>query len=807
MKSKLLKLMCLLCAGMMSASAWGETYSVVMECDLTTKASGVSSYNSSCTYGDWTIVNGANNNKGWAYFKMGGKSTTISTYNPCYIYSTVAAPSSVDKITVHIPTGSLSKTGMAVTSWGVYVYSDSEMETQIDYVAGGTITSSEGTFNFSPSAGKTWASGYYYKVSWDLTNTTTSNGIVCVDKITLYKETFGVETTTTISTAGITNTDFGSGTAAGSLTAAVTETESDDAVVGATVTWSGDNDAVATINASTGAVTLVAAGTVTFTATYAGESGTYLGSYDTYDMTVTNSAYVQPTTVEITPNCTFWGKEEMFSGSTYSDLSGTADNVSLAWSRGSGSTYANTTAMRFYKDNSLTFTAPSEYVITKIEITGTLQGDETFNVGSFDTDTWTGASTAVTISRPSNGSSYSTISKYKITLGVESSVATPTFSLAEGAYVTAKNVTISCATDGATIYYTTDGTTPTGSSTAYSSAIAISSTTTLKAIAIKDDASSYAASATYTFVSTTYAGTAVDPFDITDAKAVIEASAELSEDYYVTGIISQIDSYTSSTIVYWISDDGTTTNQFECYKGKSIGGANFTATTNLQLGATVVVKGKIKKYSSTYEFDSNNELVSLVYTRTTTADTWGTLCLPYAATVAGATLYTIDSKDAATPTYVTLAPAASVEAGVPYIFKATGTELSATQTGTTYADAGSANGLNGTYTAIAAGGFTASTVPNDDLYLMTATKMQAAKYATASVGANRAYILMDDVPVAAGAKGIRLYFDGTEEATGIENLTPVLYEAKGAVFNLQGQQLSAPQRGINIVNGKKVLVK
>ena len=58
---------------------------------------------------------------------------------------------------------------------------------------------------------------------------------------------------------------------------------------GATVTWSGNNDAVATIDASTGAVTLVGAGVVTFTAAYAGVSGEYKASSANYEMTVTDS--------------------------------------------------------------------------------------------------------------------------------------------------------------------------------------------------------------------------------------------------------------------------------------------------------------------------------------------------------------------------------------------------------------------------------------------------------------------------------------------------------------------------------------
>ena len=60
--------------------------------------------------------------------------------------------------------------------------------------------------------------------------------------------------------------------------------------------------------------------------------------------------------------------------------------------------------------------------------------------------------------------------------------ATPTFSPAAGTYSEAQTVTISSATTGATIFYTTNGTTPTTSSTMYTGPINVSKTKTVKAI-------------------------------------------------------------------------------------------------------------------------------------------------------------------------------------------------------------------------------------------------------------------------------------------------------------------------------------
>ena len=94
--------------------------------------------------------------------------------------------------------------------------------------------------------------------------------------------------TVTINVPQSFNTDLAGETnvSAGTLTASVTH--DDSAVEGATVTWSSSDTNVATINESTGAVTLVAVGTATITATFAGNDD-YAAATGTYTFTVTDS--------------------------------------------------------------------------------------------------------------------------------------------------------------------------------------------------------------------------------------------------------------------------------------------------------------------------------------------------------------------------------------------------------------------------------------------------------------------------------------------------------------------------------------
>ena len=115
-----------------------------------------------------------------------------------------------------------------------------------------------------------------------------------------------------------------------------------------------------------------------------------------------------------------------------------------------------------------------------------------------------GSTTTLKAKATKNGWNDSSIASAIYTINIQpSTVATPTFNPGGGTYSSAQNVALSCTTTGATIRYTTNGSEPTSSSTAYSSPINVSSTTTIKAKGFKDGwTPSSTAIATYTIETT-----------------------------------------------------------------------------------------------------------------------------------------------------------------------------------------------------------------------------------------------------------------------------------------------------------------
>ena len=121
-------------------------------------------------------------------------------------------------------------------------------------------------------------------------------------------------------------------------------------------------------------------------------------------------------------------------------------------------------------------------------------------------------------------------------------------------------------------------------------------------------------SAKYTICVTEHAGTEADPYSVADARRVIDVM-ETAESVYATGIVSEIVTAYNATygnITYNISIDGTTAaDQLQAYRGKGVNGENFSSANDIKVGDEVIVKGNLKKHETTYEFDADNQLVSL----------------------------------------------------------------------------------------------------------------------------------------------------------------------------------------------------
>ncbi len=126
------------------------------------------------------------------------------------------------------------------------------------------------------------------------------------------------------------------------------------------------------------------------------------------------------------------------------------------------------------------------------------------------------------------------VSKVEFYEAVAGAPENPTFSVAAGTYTQAQSVELACATEGAEIHYTLDGTDPDASSDLYSAPIAVAATTTIKAVAIKSGVSSDIVSATYTIIELDGEGTQENPFTVADVRKL---NNSLSGKHWVMGYI------------------------------------------------------------------------------------------------------------------------------------------------------------------------------------------------------------------------------------------------------------------------------
>ena len=327
------------------------------------------------------------------------------------------------------------------------------------------------------------------------------------------------------------------------------------------------------------------------------------------------------------PSMVMWGQtrsevtytfsEHYSANTTLTDVAIAFDNsITGTFGKGNGSTapqyYTNGTAVRWYGGNTLAITA-SNATVSEIVLTYTQKNKTvTTDVGTYNHDngTWSGSASSVTFTVES-GSGHNRVSAIKVTYSVSGSTptcATPTFSPAAGTYTQAQSVSISCATEGATVYYTTNGQDPTTNSTVYSEAINVSTNTTIKAMATAEGYDNSAiATAEYAFITLEHAGTLEDPYTVADARTAIDAGTG-TQGVYATGIVSAIPTAynpTYSNVTFNMVDEEGDEVFLQAYR---CGGEE---AANVAIGDVVVVYGNLTKYGSTYEFGSGCQVVSL----------------------------------------------------------------------------------------------------------------------------------------------------------------------------------------------------
>lgn len=355
--------------------------------------------------------------------------------------------------------------------------------------------------------------------------------------------------------------------------------------LGLDVSYSSSTPAVATINATSGAIDLVGAGKTTISATFAGgEVGgtTYAEKTVSYTLTVKPAPLViEPIVGGIVDILTiedlkitgsgsytyFTDKQASNSGHSNAVYAGTAArngnstkyNIQLnsgetsSKGRQIATTISGGIAKRVYvrwatqKDNTnnryLTIYGKNEaYDGVETEVSGTEIGKITYTTGSAEAYVDL-SSDCKYIKIGASNAIY--MDEIQITwIADQSALTAPTFTPAAGTYSAVQNVTIS-AEEGTTIYYTLDGKNPTIESEVYSSAIEIGETTTVKAIAVKDEKVSPVATATYTinlplttmdqiFTKATAVGSTATSVEITFGNWVVSAVKEDGKTAFVT---------------------------------------------------------------------------------------------------------------------------------------------------------------------------------------------------------------------------------------------------------------------------------
>lgn len=416
---------------------------------------------------------------------------------------------------------------------------------------------------------------------------------------------------------------------------------------------------------------------------------------------------------------------------------------------------------------------------------------------------------------------------------VADKVLTPYFTPGTGSFTDSQTITANCATDGATIHYTTNGEDPTAVSPVFPvGGLIINETTTIKAIAVKEGMDdSDIVTATYTKLDV-YALVAEKNGAYYAVSNDLESNRLIAVEVRVVNGKVVKENWTKT--IYWHVDK--TVGTLLSTNGKYITATS--GTTNLKLNAATyswsyndatgywsltdepVRQLALNSSQAPFHFKAYKEdpgyapAITMPFTdgyvRSVTPDKFGTICLPCAVSaddIAGATFYSVAGKrtEAGVVKTLVLTEETTLQAGVPYLFCATADKLVVAYNGAA-TTASTSNGLVGSLTGQDVA---------EDMYILTNNTIKQCGTGC-TIGANRAYIDMAAVSEFGGALGVNQRMISLDGETAIDDVLNVTTD-RVDVYTMSGVRVrhqvpvedatNGLSAGVYVVGTKKVVVK
>ena len=300
-------------------------------------------------------------------------------------------------------------------------------------------------------------------------------------------------------------------------------------------------------------------------------------------------------------------------------------------------------------------------------------------------------------------------------------------------------------------------------------------------------------------------GSEAKPYTVTEALALINALADNGkiQSVYVKGKVHEVTSFNSNykSLTYYIEDLTDNTKALYVYSGKNLGNTDFTGTSDLSVGDELVIFGDLQKYVknsvTTPEFTMNNYIVQLKHGSEPEVKSLQVAAAEYRTYVATANLvvptgvkaYIATGETAST---LTLTSVAKIKEGTPVILNAAEgyytfeiTDEAVTYPATNLLKISDGTAVNGVFVLAKSG-------DNVGFY----------KWMGGALSAGRVYV---DAPANAARDYLEFTFD--DETTSVADVRSKMSDGRSEYFNLAGQRVAQPTKGLYIVNGKKYVIK